>query len=422
MLKSEVIGKQLDKHISSSVNILLLMSGSIACAKASSLISEWTKQGHKVRVACTRSVAEFVGSATLQGLGAESVFDNVFEPGRAMEHISLGKWADIIIAAPATSNLINKLSSGIADDAVTTLWQASFGQGKPMFIVPAMNTRMWRYPATQESVNRLQQWGIHVLPVASGELACGEQGEGRMLEPVEIMKTVERLLQADRKTSGYRILITAGGTREPIDSVRYIGNMSSGRTASRLADELINAGHQVTWLGAENAVTPQRPCVMPRFFSFDDLALQLQTLLAANEFDAVIHAAAVSDFSVASVQTEEGDTLDSRRGKLPSESDLLLRLKANPKLLNRIRSWSKNRDVRVIGFKLTDTEDLQQRYAAVKKQFEDSDVDAVVHNDMKDISCNVHSFCLHTPTHIPVPCGNAEVLARTINNLMEAVS
>jgi phosphopantothenoylcysteine decarboxylase/phosphopantothenate--cysteine ligase len=358
----------------------------------------------------------------LQGLGAESVFDNVFEPGRAMEHISLGKWADIIIAAPATSNLINKLSGGIADDAVTTLWQVAFGQGKPMFIVPAMNTRMWCYPATQESVKRLQQWGIHVLPVAKGELACGEQGEGRMLEPVEIMKTVESLLEADRKHSGKRILVTAGGTRERIDSVRYIGNMSSGRTASRLADELIDAGHRVTWLGAENAVTPKRPCTMPRFFSFDDLASQLQTLLAANEFDAVIHAAAVSDFSVASVQSEEGDSLDSRSGKLSSESDLLLRLKANPKLLNRIRSWSKNRDVRVIGFKLTDTEDLQQRFAAVKKQFEDSGVDAVVHNDMQDINRKAHSFCLHTPTQIPVPCKDAEVLARTISNLMEAVS
>ncbi len=135
------------------------MSGSIACAKASSLISEWTKQGHKVRVACTRSVAEFIGPATLQGLGAETVFDNVFAPDQAMEHISLGKWADIIIAAPATSNLINKLSAGIADDAVTTLWQAAYGQGKPMLIVPAMNTRMWRYPATQESVNRLAAMG-----------------------------------------------------------------------------------------------------------------------------------------------------------------------------------------------------------------------------------------------------------------------
>ncbi len=422
MLKSEASAGQVVTQAGNTLNVLLMMSGSIACAKASSLISEWTKKGHRVRVACTRSVAEFVGSATLQGLGAESVFDNVFAQDRAMEHISLGKWADVVIAAPATSNLINKLSAGIADDAVTTLWQAAYGQGKPMFIVPAMNTRMWRYPATQESIGRLQQWGIHVLPVASGELACGEQGEGRMLEPAEIIRTVERLLDIERKTSGKRILITAGGTREPIDSVRYIGNLSSGRTASRLADELIDAGHNVTWLGAESAVTPRRNCARLRFSSFDELALQLQTLLSENEYDAVIHAAAVSDFSVASVLTPEGDPLDGRAAKLSSGSDLLIRLKPNPKLLSRIRSWSKNRQIRVIGFKLTDTGDVRQHIEAVKKQFDESGVDAVVHNDLAEISCETHSFRLHMPTQEPVACEDAEVLARTINNLLEGVS
>jgi phosphopantothenoylcysteine decarboxylase/phosphopantothenate--cysteine ligase len=422
MLKSEGGGTLPGNPASGGANILLMMSGSIACAKAASLISEWTQQGHKVRIACTRSVAEFVGHATLQGLGAETVFDNVFTPGRAMEHISLGKWADIVIAAPATSNLINKLAAGIADDAVTTMWQAAYGQGKPMVIVPAMNTRMWRYPATQESIARLTQWGIHVFPVGVGELACGEQGEGRMLEPAVIMQSVERLLAVDRKNTGKRILITAGGTREPVDSVRYIGNMSSGRTASRLADELIQAGHRVTWLGADDAVTPRLPCEMPRFYSYADLASQLQTLLAANDYDAVIHAAAVSDFSVAGVLTPEGESLESGAGKLSSGSDLLLRLKANPKLLERIRNWSKNPEVRVIGFKLTDTADLKQRYAAVKKQLEESDVDAVVHNDLADISGKAHPFCLHTSTQAPIPCNDAEALAKTINNLMEKVS
>ena len=419
MSKSKQTGSE---QTAAKPNILLLMSGSIACAKASSLISEWTKQGSKVRVACTRSVAEFIGPATLQGLGAELVFDNVFTPGHAMEHISLGKWADIIIAAPATSNLINKLSAGIADDAVSTVWQAAYGQGKPMLIVPAMNTRMWRYPATRESVKRLKQWGIHVLPVGKGELACGEQGEGRMLEPLEILQTVERLLAFDRQVSGKRILITAGGTRERIDSVRYIGNMSSGRTASRLADELTNAGHDVTWLGAQDAVKPELAGAMVQFSSFDDLAQRLQALLLENDYDAVIHAAAVSDFSVVSVLTEEGNPLDKLEGKLSSASDLLLRLKPNPKLLDRIRAWSKNPEVQVIGFKLTDTADFQQRIAAVKKQFDDSKVDAVVHNDLSDISQEAHPFSLHTPTQKPVHCADGRVLANTLNKLLETVS
>ena len=410
------------KHVDKPVNILLLMSGSIACAKASSLISEWTKRGHRVRVACTQSVSEFVGHATLQGLGAESVFDHVFAPGRAMEHISLGKWADIIIAAPATSNLINKLSTGIADDAVTTLWQAAYGQQKPMVIVPAMNTRMWSYPATQESVGRLRQWGIHILPVDKGELACGEKGEGRMPEPVEILKTVERLLAFDRQGNAKRILITAGGTREPIDSVRYIGNLSSGRTASGLANELSAAGHRVTWLGARDAIQPVSVYRIEHYSSFADLKTQLKRLLGPDEFDVVIHAAAVSDFSVAGMETGEGRPLQSDSGKLSSSSDLVLRLKRNPKLLDSLRDWSGNPALQVISFKLTDSDDMSQRLAAVRKQLDNPAVDAVVHNDMSDISETGHRFCLHSGIDDSVMCGNNLELAKSINQLLETVS
>jgi len=398
------------------------MSGSIACAKASSLISDWTKQGHTVRVACTRSVAEFVGASTLQGLGAEVVFDNVFAPGQAMEHISLGRWADVVVAAPATSNLINKLSAGIADDAVTTLWQAAYGQGKPMVIVPAMNTRMWRYPATQESVARLKQWGIHVLPVSKGELACGEHGEGRMLEPAEIIRMVERLLSYDQPTGGKRILITAGGTRERIDSVRYIGNMSSGRTAASLADELAAAGHSVIWLGARDAGRPITVDRFEQYYSFADLEARLRSLLGPGEYDVVVHAAAVSDFSVSSVEVGEGGAVKKNGGKLPSGSDLVLRLARNPKLLDSLKDWSGNPALKVIGFKLTDTEDPQQRLAAVRKQFDNSGVDAVVHNDLSDISATGHSFRLHQDGQNPVECENSGALAITINKLLEAVS
>ena len=400
-----------------SPNILLLMSGSIACAKASSLISAWVKSGSKVRVVCTRAVTEFVGHSTLQGLGAELVFDNVFAPGQAMEHISLGKWADIIIAAPATSNLINKFSTGIADDAVSTVWQAAYGQGKPMLIVPAMNTRMWRYPATQESVERLKQWGIHVLPVGNGELACGEHGDGRMLEPAEILQAVERLMVFDRQISGKRILITAGGTRERIDSVRYIGNMSSGKTAARLADELAAAGHEVTWLGAENAIRPDSVNRLVSFYSFADLEAGLRELLGRGEHDMVIHAAAVSDFSVASLETVDGDKLQ-QHGKLASDTGLLLRLRPNPKLLGQLKKWSANPDLKVIGFKLTDTEDLQQRIAAVKKQFDQSGVDAVVHNDLADISEKAHSFNFYASAQKPVYCADGTILASTINTMV----
>jgi len=335
-----------------------------------------------------------------------------------MEHISLGKWADIVIVAPATSNLINKLSTGIADDAVSTVWQAAYGQGKPMVIVPAMNTRMWRYPATRESVKRMQQWGIHVLPVARGELACGELGEGRMLEPGEILQRIDRLLTFERQADGKRILITAGGTRERIDSVRYIGNLSSGRTAARLAEELAAAGHIVTWLGAEDAVQPVSVNKTEFFYSFTDLQSQLQALLGSGSFDVVIQAAAVSDFSVALQPSGEPDSSARCGGKLSSDTDLVLHLKPNPKLLDSLKTWSGNPAIRVIGFKLTDSKDPQQRMAAIKKQFVNSGVDAIVHNDMAEISRTAHPFYLYAASQEPVFCADSEALAGSINELI----
>jgi len=407
-------------------NLLLLMSGSIACAKAATIISEWRQRGGQIKVVCSRNVAEFIQPATLQGLGAEMVFDNVFEEGQAMEHISLGQWADVILAAPATSNLINKLAAGIADDAVTTVWQAAYGLNKPMFIAPAMNARMWGYPATQASVERLQQWGIRILPVGEGQLACGEIGEGRLLEPSEILRKMDEVAESKPVVDGKHILITAGGTREPIDSVRYIGNISSGRTASLLADELSLAGHRITWLGAEDAIRPNTACTIETYVSFSDLQAQLQKLLAAENFDAVIHAAAVSDFSVGAVESAEGGDGDAcvkeQGGKLPSDVDLLVRLQRTPKLLDSLRSWSSNLETKVIGFKLTDTQDLDKRLAAVTRQFELSNVDAVVHNDLSEITESRHTFSLHRKNSKPRHCENAEELANNLNDLLQVES
>ena len=243
-----------------------------------------------------------------------------------------------------------------------------------------------------------------------------------MLEPAEILQTVERLLAFDRQISGKRILITAGGTRERIDSVRYIGNMSSGRTASRLTDELATEGHELTWLGAEDALQPALAHKKLTYYSYADLEARLRELLGSGDYDFVIHAAAVSDFSVVSVETGNGAPLQNKQGKLSSDSDLLLRLKPNPKLLDQLKTWSGNPAMQVIGFKLTDSGDLQQRFAAVRKQFVDSNVDAVVHNDLADISHKAHPFCLHTPKHEPVYCADGGALAKTINQLVETVS
>lgn len=173
-----------------SAKHLLLMSGSIACAKTCDLLSHWVKNGDEVKVVVTDKVFEFVGRATLEGLSGNAVIDNVFQAGAMMEHIHLSRWADDLLLCPATANTINKLAAGIADNAVTAVWVAAQSLGKPMSMVPAMNTAMWSYPATQLSVEKLQQWGVKVMLPADGDLACGEQGPGRMPEIDEILEFV----------------------------------------------------------------------------------------------------------------------------------------------------------------------------------------------------------------------------------------
>jgi len=401
-------------------NILLMMSGSIACAKASGLVSAWAKQGHEVQVACTRSVANFVGHATLEGFSGNPVLGDAFEPGRVMDHIHLAQWADIIVVAPATANLINKLATGIADDAVTSLWQAAWGRGKPMLIVPAMNTRMWEYPATRDNLDKLQSWGAHILKPTQGALACGEHGDGRMLEVDDILEQVAVVLNtAERQPkakTGKRILVTAGGTREPIDSVRYIGNLSSGRTAAALCDALTRAGHEVCWLGAESAHRPGLDCEQKTYVSFENLQHALQELLAGSSWDAVIHAAAVSDYSVDRI--EQGDkTIPAGHAKLSSKDEISIHLKPNPKLLDQIRTWSCNPTTWIIGFKLTDTQDPKQRSEAILRLFDRARVDAVVHNDLHDMDKdrNKHPFSFHSSAQLAENCSDVEELGNRIN-------
>lgn len=174
---------------------LLLMTGSIACAKATGLISAWVKQGDEVKVVCTPGVLNFVGVATLEGLSGQKVMTSTFENEAMMDHIHVSRWADQIILCPATANVLNKLTAGIADDAVTTVFVAGYGLKKPMLVVPAMNTMMWQYPATPNSIKTLTEWGVDVMQPQSGELACGENGAGRMPEVEDILQQANRQME-----------------------------------------------------------------------------------------------------------------------------------------------------------------------------------------------------------------------------------
>ncbi|MEN9527241.1 MAG: hypothetical protein RLY56_1192 [Pseudomonadota bacterium] len=227
--------------------IVLGVSGGIAAYKAPDLVRRLRERGAEVQVVMTAGAQRFVTPTTFQAVAGREVRAELWDPAAeaAMGHIELARWADLILLAPATADLIARLSSGRADDLLTTLVLATEAK---VALAPAMNRLMWSHPATQANIAILRHRGVDVLGPGRGEQACGETGDGRMLEPLEIVAGVERLLPNEEGAAlaGKRVLITAGPTRERLDPVRYISNRSSGKMGFALAEAARAAGAEVT--------------------------------------------------------------------------------------------------------------------------------------------------------------------------------
>lgn len=378
-----------------AAKILFKLSGSIAAWKACAVISRLVQDGHEVQTVASPAALRFVGAATLEGLTGKAVRSDLWEAGAAMDHINLVKWADVVVLCPATANTINAFAAGLAADLPGALFLAHDWR-KPYLLAPAMNPAMWAHPATVASIEKLRGWGVQILPVGSGRLACGDEGAGRLLEPDAILEAIRATLPTGRSsaTNGQhpsplrdamvpRVLITAGGTEEPIDGVRSIGNFSTGRTGALLADAFAAAGCEVTLLRSHRAQPAADSTVRQEVFtSFADLDTNLRRLLAATSFDAVVHAAAVSDYSVAGLVVNGREEPARTTGKLDSGRDVAIRLAPNPKLVDSLRAWSANPKLRVIAFKLTRGADAVAARAAVDGLFAHSHADFVVHNDL----------------------------------------
>lgn len=359
----------------SNSKILFQLSGSISCFKAAQVISTLVQNGHEVKCVATKSALRFIGEATLEGLTGSPVFRDSFESGQMMDHINLARWADVFILCPATANTINKLSQGIADDVIGQLFLAK-GSEKPYLVFPAMNHEMYSHPATQEAIKTLTHWGVKVMPTGSGHQACGETGLGRLLEPSDIVAHIEG------KNKALKILITSGGTREKIDDVRFISNVSTGLTAANLADYFLSAGHNVTYLAGQGAITPKQKSQVVPFTDFQSLFGLLKNELAKTKYDLIVHAAAISDYSVSKI-TSKGKTL-SRESKLSSKLPALsLVLKQNKKIVSEIKKWSP--ESCLVAFKLTSGATEKEIKAAMQKLAAESQPDLIVHNDLSQM-------------------------------------
>jgi phosphopantothenoylcysteine decarboxylase/phosphopantothenate--cysteine ligase len=368
--------------------ILFKISASIAAYKSAYVISKLVQNGFEVQTVVTGSSLHFIGKATLEGLTGKPVLMEQYEDGKMMSHINLMKWADIIILCPASANTISKMANGIADNLVTSLFLAH-SWDKPYLISPAMNTAMYNHPATQESLNKLIQWGVTILPTDSGYLACGDVGEGKLLEPDIIYEHIVKSLTNKSAVDKKKILITAGATREYIDGVRFITNLSTGNTAATIAEQLSSQGYEITYLHGINAILPQNRSNNVQFSDFNNLKNILQDLLSNNYYDAIIHLAAISDYTVSELLKSGKPISSEKLTKIGSEiHDLTIKLKPTSKIVDKIKSFSKNKSVVLFAFKFSGSPNLSDSKKEVEKLFKHSGADYVILNHIQDRNKN----------------------------------
>ena len=271
--------------------MVLGVGGGISAYKSVDLARRLGERGFSVRVVMTRAATAFVAPLTFQAVSGQPVRTELLDPESeaGMGHIELARWADRLLIAPATADLIARLAAGIADDLLTTLALATEA---PLILAPAMNQRMWLHPATRDNLGRLQVRGARILGPAEGSQACGDQGPGRMLEPSEIAEALAR--SAATPLAGVRVLLTAGPTREPLDPVRYLGNRSSGRMGYALASALTDLGARVTTVSGPTALPP--PAVAGWIQVETALEMHAAVMARVGACDIFVATAAVADY------------------------------------------------------------------------------------------------------------------------------
>lgn len=274
--------------------ILLGISGGIAAAKATDLASRLAKAGHEVQVVMTPAATRFVAPLTFEALTRRSVLVEGLDPGMGILHIDLARWPDLVVVAPASADLLARQAAGMADDLLATVLLATTA---PVVVVPAMNPAMWQHPATQANVAILRSRGVTVVPPATGPTACGEEGQGRMPEPADLLRELGGWLASGQgPLAGRKVLVTAGGTREPLDAVRFLGNRSSGRMGHALASAAQALGADVTLV--TTSPLPSRTGV--RRIEVTTAAEMAEATLARwPDADVLVMAAAVADWTPA---------------------------------------------------------------------------------------------------------------------------
>lgn len=350
-------------------NIILGITGGIAAYKCTMLVRELVKRGANVKVVMTPLAKQFITPLTMATLSQNPILVDFFDPenGAWNSHVSLGLWADAYVIAPATANTIGKMANGVADNLLLTTYLSA---KCPVFVAPAMDLDMYAHPAVQKNLKTLQSFGNHIIEPASGFLASGLEGKGRMEEPENIVRHIERFFSLNQDLKGRKVLITAGPTYEKIDPVRFIGNYSSGKMGFALAEECAERGAEVSLVSGPVHLQAKNPKIK-RINVESAEEMYNAAVEIASEADIQILCAAVADYTPA-VRAEE-------KIKREKTGDLLLELKPTRDIAASLGKQKKANQV-MIGFALeTTNEEGNAKEKCARKNF-----DFIVLNSLND--------------------------------------
>ncbi len=353
--------------------ILLIICGGISAYKSLEIIRGLRKNNAQVKTILTKSAKEFVTPLSIASLSQEKVYDDLFsvENESEMDHISLSRWADLILVAPITANTISKLSSGSSDDLASTVILAS---DKEVYLAPAMNVRMWEHPSTKKNVNKLKNYGYKIIGPEIGDMACGEFGKGKMSEPNEILKQIEVYFESIKNNNKLKALVTAGPTREFIDPVRFISNRSSGKQGYEIAKSFRDNGFETTLISGQTDLDPLSGL---NFIKVETAKEMFNETLKNLPADVAVFTAAVADYKITNYENT----------KIKKKEKFNLALEKNIDILDNISKHNSLRPKLTIGF-AAETNNLVEN--SIKK-LEEKNCDWIVANDISDNSIGFDS-------------------------------
>ena len=345
--------------------ILIIITGGIAAYKTLDLIRKLSKINCEIKTILTKSGKEFVTPLSITSLSKNKVYTDLFsvENESEMDHISLSRWSDLILVAPASSNFLTKISNGFSDDLASTVIKAS---DKKVFLCPAMNVRMWEHASNKQSISTLKSYGYRILGPEIGEMACGEFGEGKMLEVDEIINQLEIYFKQISKNKKLKAIVTAGPTQELIDPVRFITNRSSGKQGYEIANSLVENGFDTTLISGPTNLEPNDNLKLIKVKTGEEMYEKTMELLPC---DLAIFTAAVSDFKVKKFNKE----------KIKKNKDLSFDLDLNPDILELVSKSNKKPKI-VIGF-AAESENL---FDNARSKLEKKGCDLIVANDVSN--------------------------------------